>query len=51
MKRIALVLAVISLLGVFALADEGHHHEDLTAGTTGDGAFPGFLRRLVAEGL
>jgi hypothetical protein len=27
MKRAALVLAVISLFGVFALADEGHHHE------------------------
>src|SRR4029077_12358313 len=31
MKRAALRLAVLSLFGVFALADEGHHHEDLTA--------------------
>ena len=40
MKRIALVLAVISLFGVFALADEGHHHEDLTAEQLGTVHFP-----------
>ena len=31
MKRAALLLAVLSLFGILALADEGHHHEDLTA--------------------
>jgi hypothetical protein len=35
MKRAALMLAVmfalVSLFGVLALADDGHHHEDLTA--------------------
>ena len=40
MKCAALVLAVISLLGVFALADEGHHHEDLTPEQLGTVHFP-----------
>ena len=40
MKRAALVLAVISLFGVFALADEGHHHEDLTPEQLGTVHFP-----------
>jgi tetratricopeptide (TPR) repeat protein len=31
MKRVALLFIVVSLFGVFALADESHHHEDLTA--------------------
>src|ERR1700730_6923778 len=31
MKRAALLLAVLSLFGILALADESHHHEDLTA--------------------
>src|SRR4029077_15371862 len=31
MKRAALRLAVLSLFGILALADESHHHEDLTA--------------------
>ena len=40
MKRIALVFAVVSLFGVLALADEGHHHEDLTAEQLGTVHFP-----------
>ena len=40
MKHAALVLAVISLFGVFALADEGHHHEDLTPEQLGTVHFP-----------
>ena len=40
MKRIAVVLAVVSLFGVFALADEGHHHEDLTPEQLGTVHFP-----------
>src|ERR1700687_3624024 len=40
MKRGALLLAVVSLFGVFALADEGHHHEDLTAEQLGTVHFP-----------
>lgn len=41
MKRIALVFAVaVSLSGVFALADEGHHHEDLTTEQLGTVHFP-----------
>src|SRR5678815_2318255 len=39
-KHAALVLAVISLFGVFALADEGHHHEDLTPEQLGTVHFP-----------
>ena len=51
MKRLALVFAVVSMFGVFALADEGHHHEDLTAEQLGDCALPGFLHRILAEGI
>ena len=51
MKRIALVLAVISLFGVFALADEGHHHEDLTAEQLGTVHFPVSCAAIVAEGV
>lgn len=40
MKRAALLLVVVSLFGVFALADEGHHHEDLTAEQLGTVHFP-----------
>jgi len=40
MKRAGLVFAVVSLFGVLALADEGHHHEDLTAEQLGTVHFP-----------
>jgi hypothetical protein len=43
MKRAAFLvvtLAVMSLFGVLALADEGHHHEDLTAEQLGTVHFP-----------
>ena len=40
MKRVALVFAVVSVLGVFARSDEGHHHEDLTAEQLGTVHFP-----------
>jgi len=40
MKAAALVVIVASLLGGLALADEGHHHEDLTAGQLGTVHFP-----------
>jgi tetratricopeptide (TPR) repeat protein len=40
MKRAALVLAVVSLFGVLAMADEDHHHEDLTAEQLGTVHFP-----------
>ena len=40
MKRIALLIAVLSLFGIFATADEGHHHEDLTAEQLGTVHFP-----------
>jgi tetratricopeptide (TPR) repeat protein len=40
MKRGALLIAVASLLGVLALADEGHHHEDLTDEQLGTVHFP-----------
>ena len=40
MKRVALLFAVVSLFGVLALADEGHHHEDLTAEQLGTVHFP-----------
>src|SRR6202049_4496625 len=40
MKPAALVFAVMSLFGVLALADEGHHHEDLTAEQLGTVNFP-----------
>jgi hypothetical protein len=29
MKRIALLIAVLLLFGILAMADEGHHNEDL----------------------
>src|SRR3984893_1602090 len=40
MKRVALLLAVVSLFGVLVLADESHHHEDLTAEQLGTVHFP-----------
>src|SRR5713226_9019357 len=40
MKRPALVIAVGSLFAVLALADEGHHHEDLAAEQLGTVHFP-----------
>ena len=40
MKRAAALFAVISLFGLFALADESHHHEDLTAAQLGTVHFP-----------
>jgi tetratricopeptide (TPR) repeat protein len=40
MKRTALLFAVVSVFGVFALADESHHHEDLTAEQLGTVHFP-----------
>ena len=40
MKRIALVVAALSLFCVLSLADEGHHHEELTAAQLGTVHFP-----------
>ncbi len=40
MKRTALLIAVLSLFGILAMADEGHHHEDLTAEQLGTVHFP-----------
>src|SRR5579862_1047144 len=41
MKRaVLLLLAVVSMFGVLALADEDHHHEDLTAEQLGTVHFP-----------
>ena len=40
MKRAARFVAVVSLFGVLGLADEGHHHEDLTAEQLGTVDFP-----------
>ncbi|MGH9503060.1 MAG: hypothetical protein ACRD20_09430 [Terriglobales bacterium] len=40
MKRAALVCALMSLFGVLGLADEGHHHEDLTTEQLGTVHFP-----------
>src|ERR1700686_2196438 len=40
MKRIALLIAVLSLFGILAMADEGHHHEDLTETQLGTVHFP-----------
>jgi tetratricopeptide (TPR) repeat protein len=40
MKRVALLLAVVSLFGILAPADESHHHEDLTAEQLGTVRFP-----------
>jgi tetratricopeptide (TPR) repeat protein len=40
MKRAALVFAVVSLFGVLAMADDDHHHEDLTAEQLGTVHFP-----------
>src|SRR5882762_6530690 len=40
MKRPALVIAFGSLFAVLALADEGHHHEDLAAEQLGTVHFP-----------
>src|ERR1700730_12103350 len=39
-KRAALLLVVVSLFGVLALANEGHHHEDLAAEQLGTVHFP-----------
>ncbi len=51
MKRAALLLAVLSLFGILALADESHHHEDLTAEQLGTVHFHGFLYCVLAEGI
>jgi hypothetical protein len=40
MKRAGVWLAAVSLFGVLALADESHHHEDLTAQQVGTVHFP-----------
>jgi hypothetical protein len=40
MKPAALLFALVSLFGVLLLADEGHHHEDLTAEQLGTIHFP-----------
>jgi tetratricopeptide (TPR) repeat protein len=40
MKPATLLLALVSLFGVLLLADEGHHHEDLTAEQLGTVHFP-----------
>jgi tetratricopeptide (TPR) repeat protein len=40
MKRAALLFVAVSLFGVLALADEDHHHEDLTAEQLGTVHFP-----------
>src|SRR5271166_1619234 len=40
MKRVTLVLTVLLLIAFGALADEGHHHEDLTTDQLGTVHFP-----------
>src|SRR5271168_4456608 len=40
LKQTALLIAAMSLFGVLALADEGHHHEDLTPEQLGTVHFP-----------
>ena len=40
MKRTALLFIVVALFGVFGLADESHHHEDLTTEQLGTVHFP-----------
>src|SRR5690242_14347931 len=40
MKPAALLFALVSLFGVILLADETHHHEDLTAEQLGTVHFP-----------
>jgi len=40
MKPAVLIVAVVALLRVLSLADEGHHHEDLAAGQLGTVHFP-----------
>jgi tetratricopeptide (TPR) repeat protein len=40
MKRVALAFAVVGLFAFGALADEGHHHEDLTTDQLGTVHFP-----------
>ena len=40
MKRVALLVALVSWSGVLGLADEGHHHEDLTVEQLGTVHFP-----------
>jgi hypothetical protein len=40
MKRVALILTLSMLFSFGALADEGHHHEDLTTGQLGTVHFP-----------
>jgi tetratricopeptide (TPR) repeat protein len=40
MKRVALIVTIVSLFGVFVSADEGQHHEDLTTEQLGTVHFP-----------
>src|SRR6266851_3806842 len=55
MKRPALVIAVGSLFAVLALADEGHHHEDLAAEQLGTVHFPiscaAYVQKPFARGV
>ena len=40
MKRAALIMLAASLFGILGLADEGHHHEELTSAQLGTVHFP-----------
>src|SRR5229473_3033978 len=55
MKRPALVIAVGSLFAVLALADQGHHHEDLAAEQLGTVHFPiscaAYVQKPFARGV
>jgi hypothetical protein len=49
MKPAALIVAVASLFGVLALADDGHHHEDVTPEQLGTVHFPVSCAALVQK--
>jgi tetratricopeptide (TPR) repeat protein len=49
MKRVALLLMVVVLLALGALADEGHHHEDLTTDQLGMVHFPVSCAAIVQK--
>jgi tetratricopeptide (TPR) repeat protein len=49
MKRVAVTFIVMMLFSFGVLADEGHHHEDLTAGQLGTVHFPVSCKETVQK--
>jgi len=51
MKSFACLIAVLLPLSFSALADQGHHHEEMTAEQLGTVHFPFFVRTVCADAV